>query len=180
MKNPRVQFREAQTPTLLGKARLKEDSLWRQTAPLGRYSIWNPRVQLDRLWVKKKGACWASKQQNKTQVQSSLKCWDTHKHKFPTQFLGIHAWCLDRSDGATEKETMIPVIFGRRGSGFFVHRLFNTYWSSVSEELGNGTQPLRAEFPPAFPNRASLPSVAVNFDLKRDFQTHIFSTSWKA
>lgn len=49
MKNPRVQFREAQTPTLLGKARLKEDSLWRQTAPLGRYSIWNPRVQLDRL-----------------------------------------------------------------------------------------------------------------------------------
>lgn len=118
MKNPRVQFREAQTPTLLGKARFKEDSLWRQTAPLGRYSIWNPRVQLDRLWVKKKGACWASKQQKKTQVQSRLKCWDTHKHKFPTQFLGIHAWCLDRSDGATEKETMIPVIFGRRGSGF--------------------------------------------------------------
>lgn len=54
MKNPRVQFREAQTPTLLGKARFKEDSLWRQTAPLGRYSIWNPRVQLDRLLSQKK------------------------------------------------------------------------------------------------------------------------------
>lgn len=115
MKNPRVQFREAQTPMLLGKARFKEDSLWRQTAPLGRSSIWNPRVQLDRLWVKER--CVLSVETTeKTQVKSSLKCWDTHKHQLPTQFLGIHAWCVDRSDGATEKQMMIPVIFGQRGS----------------------------------------------------------------
>lgn len=110
MKNPRVPLREAQTPTLLGKARFKEDSLWRQTAPWGRDSIWNPRVQLDRLWVKiqikkkkRKGACWASKRQKKPKWKA---VWNVGTHtntNFPTQFLGIHAWCLDRSNGVTEK-----------------------------------------------------------------------------
>lgn len=47
--------------------------------------------------------------------------------------------------GATalrKKQTMIPVIL----EVFFVHRLSNTYWSSVNEELDDGIQPLRAEF----------------------------------
>lgn len=53
-----------------------------------------------------------------------LKCWDTHKHKDPTQFfffLGIHAWALYRSVLATEKQTMVHFW---QGASSFVFGLF--------------------------------------------------------
>jgi len=59
LKKPSSPIQGGTDSTRVGKAGFKqypapeEDSLWRQTTPLGRYSIWNPRVQLYILWVRK-------------------------------------------------------------------------------------------------------------------------------